>query len=302
MNHPHFDPAMPENRYHADPCPAPSLSSTLARALLKQSPRHAWTASPRLNPDHEPRHSEAFDIGHVAHAIVLGKGAAFDVIDAPNWTGKAAREARDDARARGRVPILAEQHERAQRMAYEAAGALADMRLDLGKLQREVCAFAEIDGIWCRAMLDAWDAKNHVIYDYKTCEDASPDAALRSVCSYGYDLQAAHYQAVVKAITGQSPAFFFIFQEKAPPHEVSVISLCDDMGDEADFMAGARDDIARARAIWRDCLARDHWPGYPRVVATLGAPAWHTIRRAEAREKPSDAAMKAAAEMMEIGT
>ena len=299
---PGFYPDMAPDAYHSDPAPEPSLSSSIARVLLRQSPRHAWTASPRLNPDYRPRHSDAFDIGTVAHSLVLGKGAEYAVLDFPAWTTKAAREARDDARARGLTPIKADDFERAQRMAYEAAGALADMRLDLSRLQREVCAFAEIDGIWCRAMLDAWDARNHVIYDYKTCEDASPDAAMRSVCSYGYDLQAAHYQSVVKAITGETPAFYFIFQEKSPPHEVSVVTLCDDMGDEADFMDGARDDIARARAAWGACLARNHWPGYPRVVATLGAPAWHTMRRAEARERPTDAALRAGAEMMEIGT
>ena len=218
---PGFYPDMPPEAYHSDPAPAPSLSSSLARVLLRQSPRHAWTASPRLNPDHQPRHSDAFDIGNVAHALLLGKGAAFEVIDAENYIGKAAREARDAARARGRTPILAEQHERAQRMAYECAGALGDMRLDLSRLQREVCAFAELDGIWCRAMLDAWDAKNGVIYDYKTCEDASPDAALRSVCSYGYDLQAAHYQAVVKAlntsITTATPS-----ARRAPSSKLSI--------------------------------------------------------------------------------
>ncbi len=36
---------------HRDPAPAPSLSSTLARLLLRRSPAHAWHASPRLNPD-----------------------------------------------------------------------------------------------------------------------------------------------------------------------------------------------------------------------------------------------------------
>ena len=40
--------------YHLDPCPEASLSSTLAKTMLAQSPLHAWTASPRLNPDWEP--------------------------------------------------------------------------------------------------------------------------------------------------------------------------------------------------------------------------------------------------------
>ena len=66
---------MPEADYHADPCPEPSLSSTLARLMVNRSPRHAWTASPRLNPDHEPVNKETFDVGRAAHAVLLGRGA-----------------------------------------------------------------------------------------------------------------------------------------------------------------------------------------------------------------------------------
>jgi hypothetical protein len=69
--------------YHRDPAPAPSLSSTLARVLLNQSPLHAWTASPRLNPMWEPKDSATFDIGRAASGLgpitsnlsdVAGKG------------------------------------------------------------------------------------------------------------------------------------------------------------------------------------------------------------------------------------
>lgn len=63
--------------YHADPCAAPSLSSTLAGLLLNRSPRHAWTAHPRLNPEHQSKDSKTFDIGRAAHRAVLGKGGDF---------------------------------------------------------------------------------------------------------------------------------------------------------------------------------------------------------------------------------
>jgi hypothetical protein len=38
-------------KYHADPCVVPSLSSSIAKILLRESARKAWFSHPRLNPD-----------------------------------------------------------------------------------------------------------------------------------------------------------------------------------------------------------------------------------------------------------
>ena len=66
--------------YHRDPCPEASLSSTLAKTMLAQSPLHAWTASPRLNPDWEPVNKKTFDIGRAAHRAILGAGGDYVAI------------------------------------------------------------------------------------------------------------------------------------------------------------------------------------------------------------------------------
>ena len=282
IDRPGIYPDLSDAAYHADPAPEPSLSSTIARCLIGRSPLHAWTAHPRLNPAYQPRVSEAFDIGNVCHRLLLGRGAEFAVVDAPDWTRKADREARDAARAAGQVPILADQYQRALDMRTAATDALADFGIDLSVMQREVAFVAQIDDVWCRARLDAWDGRT--IYDYKTCISAAPDACIRAAASYGYDTQAAWYSSVVEAVTGETPRFRFIFQEKEPPHEVSVVELVDDMVDEADWMSAAREKCVVARAVWRRCLDRDEWPGYPRAVALLGAPGWHT---AAWRNRPS---------------
>ena len=47
--------SLPDDAYHADPCPGPSLSSSVAKLMLDRSPLHAWHAHPRLNPNFEPR-------------------------------------------------------------------------------------------------------------------------------------------------------------------------------------------------------------------------------------------------------
>jgi hypothetical protein len=63
--------------YHADPAPERGVASTLARVILSQSPLHAWTAHPRLNPAYEPVEKKTFDIGRAAHRAVLGAGGEY---------------------------------------------------------------------------------------------------------------------------------------------------------------------------------------------------------------------------------
>lgn len=64
---------VPEAEYHADPCPEPSLSSTIAKTLLASSPLHAAVRHPRLARQQQKVEREAFDRGKVAHAPVEDK-------------------------------------------------------------------------------------------------------------------------------------------------------------------------------------------------------------------------------------
>jgi len=111
---------IPEATYHADPCPVASLSAGIVDILTRESPLHAWAAHPRLNPDYREEVKEEFDVGQAAHALLfegVNKMAVFDPADYPNqkgggvatgWTNKAIREARDAARADGKIPVLKE--------------------------------------------------------------------------------------------------------------------------------------------------------------------------------------------------
>lgn len=270
---------VPESAYHSDPAPSPSLSSTIAKMLLAKTPLHAWLACPRLNPDWEPLNKKTFDIGRAAHREVLGRGVDWVEIPADMLASngaastKAAKEFIENARANGQTPIKADEGQAVLDISAKVRMRLEMMGIELRPERSEMAAFAEIDSVWCRCLVDNAPANARApLYDLKTTTDANPDKIARAIMDYGYDVQAQHYREVWKAATGEDRPFRFIFVEKDPPYEVCVIELT---GADLD-MAQRR--ISRARAIFRDCLAANDWPGYPLQVVQVKLPEFYQDR------------------------
>lgn len=283
---------IPDADYHGDPAPVPSLSSTLARLILAKSPLHAWTAHPRLNPAWEPVEKKTFDIGRAAHRAVLGRGGDYVAYPAEYLASNGAastKEAKawaEEQRAAGRTPLKADEVDLVGSMADAVQRQLAAMGIRLDPARSEVAALAEIDGVWCRAMIDnAPLDPRQPLYDLKSTTDASPEALAKTVATYGYDVQAAHYLTVWKAATGEDRKFRIVFVEKEAPYGVSVAELYRKPGDEADWFDHA-DALARdARRIWGECLTSGHWPCYPARVAVIGAPGWHLTKMEDRAER-----------------
>lgn len=261
---------MTAEQYHADPCPEPSLSSSIARTLCQESPAHARVAHPRLNPLCTDEEAEHFDIGTAAHAILLEGNAAVSIIDAPDWRTKAAKEARATARADGKLPLLAKIWADVQAMVMGARAQLnahADGRAMFTAGTPEQTLIWREDGAWCRARLDWLRPGN--IDDYKTTSaSASPEVLSRTLFGNGWDIQAAFYLRGLKAITGEDAAFRFACQETYAPYALSVVAL------GPDAMVLAEKKILYALELWRECLTRKRWPGYPTRTAYASLPAW----------------------------
>ena len=105
IDKPGIYPGVSSADYFADPCPTPSLTQSLCKILIETSPQHAWTAHPRLNPQFEYDSDTKFDLGNVAHRLVLGRGKEIEVIEFDDWRSKAAKEARAKARFESRIPV-----------------------------------------------------------------------------------------------------------------------------------------------------------------------------------------------------
>lgn len=278
MSAPGFYSDMAADVYHADPAPEPSLSSSIAKTLISRSPAHAYAKHPKLGGTYEPDTSRKMDVGSCAHALLLGRGAKIHVIDAKSYQTNAAKAERDDARERGEIPVLLADYELASDMVSAARGALdaAGEIAAFADAQAELVAIAEDRGMWMRAMVDRFDEKNLVIWDYKTTTaSAAPEAVGRLIESMGYDVSAAHYQHVFGVIRPEwrgRMTFRWLIQEAEPPYEATICTL-DGTGREI----GARK-AAFARGLWRDCMTSGVWPGYPRGLVTASYPAWAESR------------------------
>lgn len=278
---------IPAADYHADRvADRPTLSASIASILLNGSPRHAWHAHPKLNPDFVRGDDKKYDFGTCVHALLLERDAGkAEVLDFPDWRTNAAKEARDAARDAGKVPILAKDWERVVKVVVAVHERLADYDADPPVLHAgkpEQTLVWEDNGVLCRALVD-W------LHDgYRACDDLKTTSVVYGANPAnfkvpGREIQAAMYVRAVRAITGVTPVFRWVVVETAPPFELSVIEP-----DPAALALGD-DKVNRALAIWRDCLERDVWPGYPQRVATVELPPWEEARWLE-REAIEEAA------------
>lgn len=264
---------MSATAYQADPCPEPSLTSSICKLLCLDSAAHAWQEHPRLNPAAERDHEERFDIGTAAHALLLEGEAGVTVVDRPDWRTAEARAARDTAYAQGKTPLLTKHWTAVQAMVASARGQLARHRdggaqMFTNGVPERVLVWRE-DDVWCRARID-W-LRDGAIDDYKTTPQgtANPEAWTRSMFFAGVDIQVAWYLRGVKAVTGTDAVFRFAVQEAYAPYALSVVGL----GPDALVLAEKK--ILYALEQWRACRASGDWIGYPRKTCWAVLPPIH---------------------------
>ena len=272
-------------QYHADDlADSPTLSKSIIQILLNQSPAHARFSHPKLNPEFERKEEEKFALGTVAHQVFLEGLAAVAIVPYDNWTTKAAKGLRDEARANGLIPLLAKDFERVEAMVVTVRSWLTTNHPALfvgGKAEQTITW--EDRGVLCRARLDWLLADNSEIHDLKsTSRSANPEQWCRSsLFSIGADIQAAFYTRGVEAVAGVRPEFKFVVCETEPPHALSVIAMGPDVLTLADKK------IDYALDLWRRCLERDQWPAYPARVAYADLPPWEESRWLAREERES---------------
>lgn len=274
--------------YDADPAPKPSMRAGHAKSLCYKVPIKAWRDHARLNPDRRKIQKTDFDIGIAAHALVVGGEERIEVIEAADYRTKAAREARDEAYAAGRTPILEHQLERVQGMAV-ACRAQLDARgytEVFGPKGLSEQSIIYRDGrAWCRSRPDWFMSKveeNGVeivhIADYKTTGLDALFGWDRAQFDEGTDMQAEMQCRAVAAVTGADRAridFCWVVQETSEPFDLVVKRMS-----APDWvLAGML--IDHATESWANCLDSGVWPGYPTQDCQMQRTPWQESRAME---------------------
>lgn len=265
-------------QYHADQIglDVPSLSNSIAVAIVSESPAHAFRDHPRLG-NQRTESTREMDAGTLAHRLVLGAGA--EIVECPfeNWRTDAAKLAASKARADGKIPVLPKMLAEAKVAADKIAERMRTKGVILSGRSEVMLAWEETatDGtvVPCRAMLDHLIRETATIYDFKKTSDAKAWKIARSCDDYGYDVQREAYTRAAWALTGhEDPVYRWIFAEVENPWPVTIAEADGSMRE-----LGAQR-WRRAIDTWAKCLRTGVWPDYESSVVRIGAMPW-TMQR-----------------------
>ena len=256
MNHAVIiDTAMPAAQYHA----TDAVSASLLKQISK-SPAHARSY---LQQQQEPTSAMLF--GTAFHTCVL-ESERFDseyaVFEGDKRTkdGKAMYERMV---SEGKTIITATDYATITAMADAIGDHQAASKLVRGDGQTEVSMFwdDEETGLPCKCRPDIFTGR--IIVDLKTTEDASPEGFARSIQTYGYGIQAAHYLAGSGA-----DAFIFVAVEKKAPYAVAVYEL--------DPLSLEICETKRRGLLeyWANCREADMYPAYSDERQLISLPVW----------------------------
>lgn len=271
--------------YHKDPCDTPSLSSSTAKVMMADSPMHAWARHPKFgdgDTDDEDAAAEdeptvAKDNGTMIHRLLLNKGADIVVVEANDFKTKAAREARDEAKAAGKLPIILHKYESMLVTVEHLRRRLRDEGYELtGESEVPIEWFERgVNGpVRCRSMLDHVFFNDGVIYDLKTARSANPKNVGRKWIEMGYDIQAVCYPRALQALRPEFTGRIkmeFLFVEIKPPYAVTTGTPSASLVEVGKLRWG------NAVRIWEDCLAKNAWPSYVSGRTVFEAPNYQIV-------------------------
>lgn len=264
---------IPSSQYHADMLTAePSLSNSILHTLVTQTPKHAWMQHPRLNPFYAPKEDAKFDIGKAVHALLLEGVDICHVVDADDWKTKAAKVARDEARAEGKTPLLKHQFVQCKGMveaslAYVESTALAGL-FNRGKGEQTLL-WKTPEGVSCKALMDWPTNDRELVVDLKTTAAESPEAWIKGhIVQHGYDTQAEFTKQGLSSNGHHGARFIFLVQQTEAPF------MCFMVEPDETMSTIAASKIRRGQSLWKECLSRNEWPGYSREVYQATPPAW----------------------------
>lgn len=269
--------ALTNERYHADPCAVPSLSSSGARKLMQDPPAVFWHE--RQNP--KPR-TAAMNFGSGAHEWLLEpstfKERHFILPEDHNSRTNAGKELVAEAEGRGLRVLKAEEWTALQAMREAvAAHPYAMAAFEGGQPEASLIWRDPKAGVMCRAKPDYIPGKGRIYADYKTTRSVRTLELQRTIADYGYHQQASWYSDGFRELgLCERAIMLFVFQEKTAPYLVRCVTL----GQPSLMIAEEAND--KARRIFGVCVKSGEWPGYVEDIQALDLPGWELARAEKA--------------------
>lgn len=275
---------VPAERYHADPCAAPSLSSGVVRVLVEQTPAHAYLEHIRLGGQKKIPTADMI-LGSFVHGLRANDLSEFEVGLYDNYQTKAAQGWRDITFASGKTPILEKTVDRAHKIAQalrdKAAVGITNSPFEMGK--SEVTAIWQEEGFWFRARYDRLILDESAfgdVWDWKTTGNGvSPHALERIIIDKGYHIQAAHYLRGLRTLAPQFRgrlSFNLAFVETEPPYAVKRVPICEG------FLSLGNRLLQQGIDRWKHCLGTNQWPDESEHPLILTPPTWYVKQIEEA--------------------
>ena len=245
-----------------------AASQSILKIIRDRSPAHAYLEMVDPSP---PTPAQIF--GEAVHAAVLQPDLfRARYLRAPeiDRRTKAGRELWEELQAEhpGAIILRPEEYDRCLAIRSAVAAHPTARKLIGGEAEVSAVWRDRATGVLCKGRFDSLDTRLGIITDLKTTHDASRGAFSRTIWTYGYYLQAAHYLTGANTLGLSVRWFTFIAVEQEPPYAVAVYHLSD-----AALMAG-EGQLGELLEIYKRCEETGIWPGYPDEAQEISLPTW----------------------------
>lgn len=254
-----------------------ALSASQVNTYLNKSPYHFWKQTPYNEKAESFEPTASMKFGTLCHLLLLendkfqDKYSVAPKCDRRTKEGKAIWDA-FIAESAGKEVVSEDDFIKATNMMEALKGHQSALKL-VSKGYSESEVYFDLFDMPYKAKLDY--ARDGLIIDYKTTQDASPEGFMRSVAQYGYHRQDYIYRQAYKAKNGKDAVgMIFIVQDVNEPEAIGIYNL-DDITRET-----AEAEVRTATAQIKDRLAKGEWEFTSKLVQSISLPNWYQSKAA----------------------